>query len=414
MANSHNKKKWAAKLWHTFINFLSTFGDPQIGVGAASLTYYTLLSLVPILAFFLGFAKGFLDEKTFTEWLTNNFIGDPRAIEQLITISKRSLEQTHNSVIVGVGAALYLWAGVRLLSRLEYTMNEIWEVSEERPFLSKVTDYIALFFLAPLLAAISISMTAYFSGTVAQFEEQWSVFFLINTLPFVLTWVLCTFIFIYIPNTPVRFYSAMLSGLMTALFFEALQWVYVNFQAGLSSYNTIYGTLVAIPLLLMWINLSWTLLLVGARTTFLIQNSNAYDVDHHTMRVAHKEYLLLCLYILHYCAQKWVEESTPPTDEEISADLFLPISISNKILHDLSKIGLLVEVLNTSRNSRTFQIGANLEMLTLGKVIERIDAFGEKPYLPDNDELKKIRLKLDEFHTLVTESSSNCLIKDLL
>jgi membrane protein len=400
---------------------LEGFSENQIAVGASTLTYYTLLSLIPILAFFIGFAKGFLEERIFINFLIRSFPDQGGAIESLVVVAKRSLEEAHNGVIVGVGALLYLWAGVQLLTQLEHIVNEMWEVSTSRPFLTKIGDYISLFFLAPIFLAMSISLTAYFSGGLDVVDRALEglpvvltfFYLLISTIPPLITWMLATFIFIYIPNTPVKLIPACIAGAITSLFFGLLQWAYIFSQSWLSSYNTVYGTLVALPLLLIWVNLSWTLILLGSKIAYAIQHANFYGFHKDNERISQRLYCALGIQIMQLCVDRWIHEKPPISDDSISALLEIPQGVTNLLLDDMLSAHLITEVTDLSKRERHFQPALNVEELRVAKVLEALRSHGKiLPFL-ESHKSKTVREILKEFDNLAATSEYNVLIKDL-
>jgi membrane protein len=423
MTSVSNKKGFGFLSKIKNISFLvfEGFSENQIAIGAATLTYYTLLSVIPILAFFIGFARGFLDEGTFIQWLVRSFPDQKESVESVVQIAERSLEQAHNGAILGVGSLLYLWSGIQLLTQLEHTMNEMWEINSSRPFLTKVGDYISLFFLAPIFLAISISLTAYFSGGIEEIDlalEELPVlltlfYFLLNAVPFCFTWFLTTFIFIYIPNTPVKWGAACAAGAITALFFELLQWAYIFSQSWFSSYNAIYGTLVALPLLLIWVNLSWTFILLGSKIAYAIQHVNFYGFHKSESKLSQKLYCALGIQIMHLCTERWLQEAPPISDDEFSEILEVPQGVINLLLEDMLSSGLISEINTFSTGERLFHPGLNVEGLTVAKVLEVLRHHGKVLPFLENEKSEKVYSILDTFELLARESEKNILIKDL-
>jgi membrane protein len=233
---------------------------------ASALAYYSLLSLVPILAIALGIAKGFGIEAYLENEVQRGILEQREVAQQLIGFAYLMLENTRGGVIAGVGVIVLLWTALQLLGSIESYFNDIWEVSHARPVLRRFTDYLAILILCPICLVASSSLSVYLIAALSNLPKNALtdhfgsyVFLLYHALPFVLSWILFSFMYIFIPNVYVRWRNALVAALIAGIAYQIVQRIYIYFQIGVASYGAIYGSLAALPLFLVWIHLSCSL-----------------------------------------------------------------------------------------------------------------------------------------------------------
>ncbi len=398
---------------------LQGFTKSQISLGASALTYYSTLSVVPILALLIGVARGFLFEKSLENWLTTHFQEQKEMILKIIGFATQSLESANGGVIAGIGVALLLWTAIRILSYIELVMNQVWEVKETRSLAKRFTDYMALLFLAPILILVSSGLTGYMSAFVSTVNKQgflgdYATPVLVTLLTLIslfLTSLLFTFLYIFMPNTRVRFVPALCAGIFAAVVYQVLQWLYFYFQIGVASYNAIYGTFAAIPLFLIWLNLSWIVIILGAKVCFAIQNVDAYEfiTDVH---LSHRFRLICSIRITHFCLKRFIREQTPATAVELSNSLSIPLLLTNHLLFELVAAGLLV-IMKREDGEEAYQLGKSPETLTVKRVMEMFNENGEVIPLHPSPEITTILKCLEKFGVAIEASDGNLLLKDI-
>ena len=191
------------------------------------------------------------------------------------------LAEASQGIFVGIGIIFLLWTLISLLSNIEEAFNTIWDVKRDRSMYQKVTDYIAICLMVPILMICSSGVSIFMSATV-----QNNIYFsflspLVNialeALPVFLAWVAFTLSYFLIPNTKVKFQYAAISGAVCAIIFQILQLLFVNGQIYVSKYNAIYGSFAFLPLLLIWLQFSWLILLFGCVLTYSLQNVLSYN-----------------------------------------------------------------------------------------------------------------------------------------
>lgn len=249
------------------------------GLSASSLTYYTLMSIVPILAIAIAIAKGFGLYVKFRGELFIRFPDQGMALSELFKYADAFLGAARGSVIAAIGFGGLFLTAVFLLNNLEGILNQIWSVTKGRSWARTLIDYFALILILPsvFVAAVimSVFIVEYLSAGVMILPIPGIglhfILLFINLIPYGLFWLFFSFIYLFMPNTKVHFRTGAIAGLITSLLYLVAQWGYIYFQIGASSYGAIYGSMAALPLFLVWIQVSWYLVLFGAEVSAAYQ-----------------------------------------------------------------------------------------------------------------------------------------------
>lgn len=251
------------------------FFRDQCSLIASALTYYTLMSMVPILAVAFAIARRLGYSASFKNELLARFQDQNEVLIELFKYADAMLEQAKGGLIAGVGLAVLLFSAAFLFNNLEGIFNQIWGVKKFRSWKRMITDYSALMFIAPIVFAFASSMTVFVVNRLeiairvlpfAGWVVSWILFF-VNLIPYGLFWLLFLFIYLFMPNAKVHFRSASLAAALTGCLYIGAQWVYIYFQVGAGRYGAIYGSMAALPLFLIWVQMGWFLLLFGAEVS---------------------------------------------------------------------------------------------------------------------------------------------------
>ena len=225
---------------------------------ASALTYYSLLSIVPLFALVFGIAKGFGLEA----FIQNQIVGlaeranwPPHVVERYVLFAGRLLESTKGGLVAGIGVVLLLWTAISILGNIEGAFNEIWGVRKARSLVRKFTDYIAIMVIAPILIIISSSLNVVVASKIQAIAQRIEllgalspyIVLLLKFLPYLSIWILLVLNYIVIPNTRVSLRSAIVAGVATGTIFQVVEWIYITFQIGVSRYGPIYGSFAAMP-----------------------------------------------------------------------------------------------------------------------------------------------------------------------
>lgn len=398
------------------------FDEDKCSLRASALTYYSLMSVVPMAAMAFGIAKGFGLQKLLEREIMEQFRGQEEVIARVMEFARSMLETTRGGLIVGVGVAFLFYLIIKLLGNIEKSFNDIWGVTRARSLFRRISDYLSIMLIAPLLLAMSGSVTVFIRAQIEYFTQHISllgplsplILFSLKLLPFLVIWALFTFMYVFLPNTEVRVRAALVGGIVAGTIFELLQWGYNAFQVGVTKYGAIYGSFAALPLFLIWLHLSWMIVLFGAEIAFATQNVDTYEFEPDALRVKPSFKRILALRIANLCVKDFCSGQRPRNAEEISRVLEIPIRLVNQILFELVHSGVLSEVNGGMEDNPRFQPARNVEVLTLSYVLQALDALGTDDIpVEKSEELEKIQDALDQFSAVVENAGANRPLGDI-
>lgn len=356
---------------------------------ASALTYFTMLSLVPVAALFFGIAKGYGFDKILKSKIRQGFAAQQETATRIIEFAENALDHASGGVVAGVGVVLLIWSALKLFSNVEATFNEIWGVRRGRSLARKVSDYLTMLILCPMLFVILITSTTIIMSYLQvladklPFSTVWNVVLLLltNLFPIILACLLFTLIYIFIPNTKVKFRPALTAGVFTGILYIALQFGYIYAQKILTGYNAVYGSFAAVPFLLLWLQLSWSLILLGAQIAFSVQNVNAYELtppdgepDSADSRAR------TAIRIMAELAAAFKREEGPVSLPELSRKLESPIRLTRAVLFDLCACGLASRLLADEKVSELYQIAVPADRVTPVFVLRKMASHGYPGY----------------------------------
>ena len=259
---------------------------------ASALTYSTLLAIVPIFAVVFAIARGFGYNKFIEVWFRSAFESQPQAADIIIGFVNSYLVHTKSGVFLGVGLLFMLYTVLMLVSNVEDTFNAIWQVKKPRSIFRTFTDYLAMFFVFPIIIVITSGISIFMAAIADSMPDFLllgpTIRFLIDLIPYVLMSCMFIALYVFMPNTHVKVKSAVIPGILAGIAMQGLQIFYIHSQMFLSSYNAIYGSFAALPLFMLWVQISWTICLFGAELCYTNQNLDFYDYDAQTGEISHR------------------------------------------------------------------------------------------------------------------------------
>jgi len=416
------RRSFLLRQLRTIILALRGFDEDKCGLRASALTFYTLLSIVPVVAMAFGIAKGFLLEKRLEKVLLERFVGQEEVISNVITFANSMLEETKGGLIAGIGVATLMYLIIKLLGNIEKSFNDIWGVTHARAFGRKLSDYLSVMMICPLLLIMSSSITVFISTQVNLITQKISLLgafspiisLLLQFLPYCVIWLLFTFLFIFMPNTKVYFRSGLLGGVVAGTIYQIVQWVYITFQIGVSKYGAIYGSFAALPLFLIWLQLSWLIVLFGAEISFASQNVDTYEFEPDSLRTKPSFKKLLAVGITHVCVKHFSEGGRPWSAEQISHALEIPIRLVNLLLYELVESRILSEVRGETDTENLYQPACDINLLTIHRVIQALDRLGTDDIpVAETEEFNRLSACIDQFSEMIERSDANLLLKNI-
>ena len=417
-------KSFVVKQLRIVILTLRGFDEDRCFARASSLTFNTLLSIVPVVAILFGVAKGFGFDALLKKELSEKLPGEVQqeVLKKVFEYAESLLQVTKGGIIAGIGVVILFWSVVNVLSQIEGSLNDIWEIKESRSWGRKFSDYLAIMLLSPLFILLSSSVTVYIQTQVTELTNQFEllgfisplIFFSFKLIPYVLIWTLFTIIYVLMPNTKVNIKAGLLAGIVAGTIFQIVQWGYISFQVGTARYNAIYGSFAALPLFLMWVQISWWVVLFGAELSFANQNVDTYEYEPDSNTVSPAFKMALTLHIAHLLIKNFANGANPLTDAEISHQLRMPIRLVHAILYDLVGSRIISQTRISENQDFGYQPARDINTLTIKFVVDAIELNGANNIpVARTEEFEALSEALEKFREDMEASPANRLLKDV-
>jgi len=410
------------------LRFLATtvrefFGD-QCMLRASALTFYTLLSVVPVLAVVFGIAKGFGLEKLLEKELMQQMAGQEQALERILAFSRNMLENTKGGLLATVGVVLIFWSSIKVLGQLESALNAMWDVAKPRSWGRRFSDYLAVLLIAPVLLLVAGSASVFvrtqFDAIAGRFEIVGMlgplVVHALRLTPLVLVWALFTLIYMAMPNARVPFGAAAGGAAVGGILYQLVQWIYIDLQVGVANQNAIYGSFAALPLFLVWVQTSWIIVLFGAEVCHAFQHSDDDCGATGCPTPTPAERKLIGLHILKSVAQRFAAAEPPATARQLALATGIPLRWVRQSTADLVAVGLLVASAALKPDEPAFQPAMDLRLLTLQRGSDALESAGgpaDLLHLPPDPDRTALREALRRLSQAAAESPANRLLGDL-
>lgn len=416
------RKSFFLRMFRVFLLAFKKFRSNKTELNAASLTFYSLLSIVPIAAMAFGIAKGFGLEKLLAKQLVDKFPAQQETLGQVINFANNLLDHTRGGLIAGLGVIMLFWTVIKVLNSVEDSFNDIWGVKAGRTFARKVSDYLSIMLVCPLLIVTSSALTV-FMGTQIRFlvsklpfsEHIISLVMVgLLVLPYLVVWILFTFLFIFIPNTKVKFSSGLFAGIIAGTIFEIVQFFYVKFQVGVAQTNAIYGSFAALPLFLIWLQVGWRIVLLGTQLAFSHQNEHSCEFEQECLNASYNLRMVVCLEIVSLVAKRFSSLQPPLNALEIADKLDIPLKLVSDSLSDLMATRIITEIRNADCRQATYEPARDVNSLSIRSVMDILDNKGSCDIpLGRTSEFKSIVASMKSFNELLSNSPENRLLKDI-
>jgi len=417
-------KSFLVKQLRIILLTLRGFVEDKCFFRASSLTFNTLLSIVPVAAILFGVAKGFGFETKLKRELFEKFSGEAQqeVLWKVFDFAESMLQAAKGGIIAGIGLVILFWTVINVLSNIEASLNDIWGIKESRTWGRKFSDYLAIMLISPLLIMLSSSATVFITTQITMLTEQIKLLGMISPLislglkliPYVLIWTLFTIIYILMPNTKVNFKAGLLAGIFAGTIFQIVQWGYISFQIGTAKYNAIYGSFAALPLFLMWVQISWWVVLFGAELSFAHQNVDTYEFEPDSRRVSPAFKKVLTLQIAHVLIKNFANGERPLTDTEICTRLKMPLRLVHNVLYDLVQSRVVSETRTMQDRQLAYQPARDISTLTIKYIIDAIDQTGTNNIpVAQTEGFVALSEAIENFREEMEASPANKLLKDI-
>ncbi len=421
-------KKYSKPKYLLYKNFkvlliaVKSFIIDDCAIKSSALTYFSLLSIVPVLAIAFAIAKGFRLESYLESQLQQLFAGQGEILQTSTEFAQKMLDTANGGLIAVISTVFLLYTVINLLTNVESIFNDVWEVKKGRSIERKLTDYLSIMIAGPILIILSSSLNVFITTQLQYYAQELGILgyakpvirFLIGLIPFFLFWLLFTLMYVIMPNTNVRVKPAIKSAAFAAIAYTITQWGYFEFQIGVSRYNAIYGSLAALPLFLIWLQISWMVVLFGAELTFAQQNVNTWEYNPEKLKMSQSFKKKMALIITSILVKRFEEVKTPLTALQISESIESPLRYVNQVLRELVDAKVLSEVLSKGKDEIGYQPAIDTNKLTIQYVINRISDLGlNNVHMMDSADRRRLESSLSLINDDKLISKGNLLLKDL-
>lgn len=395
------------------------FIDERLNVKASALTYSILFAIVPMIALLVGIGRGFGVEKLIEQSLQDSFFAQANLIPYVMAAVGRYLESTQAGIFVGIGLAILIVSVMNFFIQVELAFNSIWQVKKSRSIVRQFTLYFSAMLIAPILIVLSSGFTIYINNILATSSifSYFSPFiqFILKFSPYVVNGIIFSLLYIVIPNTKVKIGNGILAGVLAGSAFQFFQMLYINGQVYLSRFNVVYGSFAAIPLLLLWLQISCLIVLLGAEISYAAQNTSNFDYEGDTQRISTRYRNFITLFLTYVIVKRFENNIAPYSSDDISREYKLPIRLVNTRLSKLVDAGILIEVFNEENKQKAYQPAIDIHQLSLELYYNKVESTGAELFLANKHEV------LDAFWEKTLSLKHNCnkdyrsiLIKDIL
>jgi membrane protein len=393
-----------------FISFAgSNFLANNSLLRATALAFITLLSFVPLLALAFSVLKGLGAQNRIAPLILSQVAaGSDVVVNRVISY----IDNTNMGSVGALGLAGLLYTSISMLGSIEAAFNVVWGVSATRSFYRKFSDYLSILVSAPLLllAATSITTTLQSKRLIGWFLERTYFgdlfLFLLGLTPYLSVWIALFLLYIFIPNTRVRYGSALIGAVLAGTLWEFAQWCYIHFQIGAGNYNAIYGTLAALPILMVWIYTSWIIVLFGMEVVAAHQNLGTFRRDIRGREVSQSLRELVALATLRHIARAFHQGEPGWGEEALAGKLRIPLRIMRDTLSHLVAAGFLVPAGDAGN---LYYPARELDQITLAEVILSLRSHGAIGSIAGEEQAQQILKTVD---VAVTAALEGLTLKD--
>jgi membrane protein len=413
---------WAINFLKVIILAFRGFKRDECPVRSSALTYFSLLSLVPVIAVIFAIAKGFGLDKLLEHEIKSNFESHQEVMNYVLTFSKTMLSSTKGGLLAVISIGFLLYTVLRLFNHIENAINSIWNIEKSRPFIRKFTDYLSIILIAPILIVFAGTSTVYISTVFKSLSKNYGlielisplVVILIKLIPYLVIWLLFTLMYMIMPNKKVKVSHCIIAGLIAGTAYQLIQFYYINLQIGFSRYNTIYGSFAALPLFLMWVQLSWLVFLFGAEISSALENIRLYGYMKDYKFLSHSKKQLLAILVLRKIINKFNNGEKAPDIQDLSGEIQIPVLYVMHITEELIRARIIVKIVEHNEMNSGFQPSMDIAKISLSNAIERLNALGNNKLLINEDEdFIKVDNAMAGCSDLISQNYSNVMIKDL-
>lgn len=416
---SDTRDNWYIKLIKTLNLTVKSFLNANLQSQAAALTYHTILALVPALAILFAIGRGFGFHNLLETQLFNYIPAQKETLDTVVGFVDAYLAQSSQGLFVGIGIALLLWTMISLMSNIEGAFNSIWGIKQGRSIWRKITDYTAMLLILPVLMICSSGLSLFMTSTLQNlfaFDFMSPVIsILLKCASYIFTWLFFAAMFMLIPNTKVKFKNALIAGVFTGTGFLILQWIFVSGQMYVSKYNAIYGSFSFLPLLLIWLQFTWVIILSGIAICYSSQSIYRFNFSD-KINIISKDYRSkITLAMMAIIVRHFDNGNKAITLDDFTNKYDFPPRIAIEIIEELVEAKLVSKTILIDKDEEIgLQPAVDINKLSIAYVLNRLDNHGASGFVPNFDSnFSEISKALDNIESVITNNAGSTLIKDI-
>jgi len=386
---------------------------------AIALTYYTVFSIVPVAALLFGIAKGFSLDLKLRDELMQQFHQHQEILNWICRFADTTLSQARGGIVAGVGVIVLIWSVIWLVFNIENAFNDVWGLPGRKDLLRRFSSSLSIILLTPLLLVVigasGVALRSTFemlAERTASFRIGAALMFASDLSPLIALCLLFFLIFKMVPNTKVRWGSALVAGIITGILFQLLQDAFIYLQKFLFRYNQIYGSFAILPLFLIWLQWSWQIVLFGAEIGFVSQNiGSGLFGENGELRNGMRLHRCRQLAIAALIYRRFSQGKGGLSLKELCSMLNLPCSHIEAELQVLTAHSILFCSAGDEKQP-SYVPALPTDTLTAVGALQILEQ-SKECISCENSEQSRISDLLNEFDAELEKSHANCLLREL-
>ena len=386
---------------------------------ASALTYFSMLSLVPVIAMVVAIANAFGVRELMERELAKYLSGQEEILEQVLPYADKMLTGSSGGIVTGVSIVFLIFTVIRLLMNIEAAFNDMWDIKHNRRWERKISDYVAVILLGPVLLIVASSATIFVKDTIQEFitsieflgQLRSGIIFLLKLLPYTILWLLLFGLYLIFPNTRVRFWPALAAGIVAGTLYQLNQQAFISLQFAFARYDAIYGSIAFLPLFLIWLQISWLIVLFGAEICYGVQYIDQWEMNSEKLKISLSHRKKLMLLLLYRVVKSFEMGEGPYTLNDLAGSVNIPRRYVVDICYELEKSKLITRV---DGDDVAYQPSFDINKMDLSTVLNKYESEGMGDFDPRKSKaFQSIENALEEIHEKWKAGSANVLIKDL-
>ncbi|WP_370086189.1 YihY/virulence factor BrkB family protein [Ekhidna sp.] len=413
------RKRFLFGFIRVWVIAIKEFVNDKCAEKASALTYFSMLSLVPVIAMIVAIAKAFGIRELMEKELAKYFSGQEAVLENVLPYAEKMLSGASGGIVTGISIVFLIFTVIRLLINIEAAFNDMWEIKKSRRWERKVSDYVAVILLGPVLLIVASSATLFVKDTIQEVISQMEflgqlrsgIIFLLKLLPYTILWFLLFGIYLIFPNTRVKFWPALFAGIVAGTLYQLNQQAFISLQFAFARYDAIYGSIAFLPLFLIWLQISWLIVLFGAEICYGVQYVDQWEMNSEKLKISLSHRRKLTLLLLYRVVKKFEKAEGALLLNDLASSVNIPRKYVVDICYDLEKSGLITR---TDSDDIAYQPSFDIHKMDLYTVLSKYESQGMGDFDPRKTRaFESIEKALKRIEEKWNKTESNILIKDL-